>query len=93
MKGWEVYASDFITAFVSLDEAGLDSGCIELVSGRHHRKDLGDDFGPLTPEEAKTMDFRCYPTRAGDTIFFSALTPQCAIARGSASVRMKLARL
>ncbi len=75
MKGWEVYASEFITAFVCIDDADLDNGCMELVSGKHLRKDLGDDFGPLTPEEANSMDFRCYPTQAGDAIFFSALTP------------------
>jgi ectoine hydroxylase-related dioxygenase (phytanoyl-CoA dioxygenase family) len=74
-QGWEAYATDFITALVSIDNSGPDSGCIELAAGEHLRERLGDAFGSLAEEDAKAMTFAPYPTRAGDVVFFSALTP------------------
>ena len=74
-KGWEVYAKEFLTALVCIDDSDLDNGCIEFAAGLHTADALGDEFAPLSEEEAKAMDFQPCPARAGDVVFFHALLP------------------
>jgi len=72
--GWEDYADYFISVMVGIDEATIENGCLQLVSG-HHRKGLYREWEPLTDEDMANMDFIHYPTHPGDLVFFDCYAP------------------
>jgi hypothetical protein len=73
--GWTRYASLFITALVSVDDATTENGCLEVAAGQHRRGMLGAEWRPLRAEEM--ADFQLVPlsTRAGDVVFFDSYVP------------------
>ena len=73
--GWNDYADFYITALVSIDPATLENGCLEVVAGWHDRGLVGDEFTPLTDEQIAKMDFKPYPTKPGDAMFFDSFAP------------------
>lgn len=73
--GWGRYADFFITALVSIDEATVENGCLELVAGRHKEGILGREWEPIGEEEWQAMGIRPYPTRPGDVVFFDCYAP------------------
>ena len=73
--GWGTYADLFVRALVSVDEANLDNGCMELASWQHKRGLVGGEWTPLTDENMQDMDFKPVPTRPGDVIFFDSFAP------------------
>lgn len=73
--GWSVYASLFITALVSIDEATGENGCLELVAGHHTRGLVGKEWTPLTERDMQGMRFVPYPAEPGDAIFFDSFVP------------------
>ena len=60
--GWEDYASYFINVMVCIDEATIENGCLQLVSG-YQKKGLFREWEPLTDEDMAGMEFVHYPTR------------------------------
>ncbi len=72
--GWEEYADYFISAMVCIDEATIENGCLQMVKG-HQRKGLYREWEPLTDADMANMDFRHYPTKPGDVVFFDCYTP------------------
>jgi phosphonopyruvate decarboxylase len=74
-RGWDVYASDFISVLISIDRSDTLNGCLEFAAGHHRGGDLLGCYGPLTADNAARMDFQPYPTERGDVIFFNALAP------------------
>ena len=73
--GWEDYGKLFITILISIDEATIANGCLELVKGYHKQGLIGELWKPLTTENMKGMEFIPYPTKPGDVIFFDSYTP------------------
>ena len=76
--GWESYAKYFINVMVCLDEATLKNGCLELASrpgGLATAKLAGNEWTPLSEEETALMDFKPYPTKPGDIIYFDSYAP------------------
>jgi len=73
--GWSVYADFFITALVSIDEATLENGCLELVAGHHDTGLVGDEWTPLTDQQIADMNFVPCPTSPGDVVFFDSYAP------------------
>jgi ectoine hydroxylase-related dioxygenase (phytanoyl-CoA dioxygenase family) len=76
--GWEFYATYFINVMVCLDEATLDNGCLELANrpaGLADIKLVGKEWAPLSEEETASMDFKPYPTKPGDVIYFDSYAP------------------
>ena len=72
--GWEDYASYFINVMVCIDEATIDNGCLQLVSG-YQNKGLFREWEPLTEEDMAGMNFVHYPTKPGDLVFFDCYVP------------------
>lgn len=70
--GWSDYASLHITMLLSIDDATIDNGCLEIARGRHKEGLLGDMWKPLTDER---VEYLSCPTRSGDVIFFDSFTP------------------
>ncbi|MBK17855.1 MAG: phytanoyl-CoA dioxygenase [Rhodospirillaceae bacterium] len=72
--GWEVYASNFITAMICIDEATVENGCLEIAAGENKRG-LIRGMEPLTANDTSDMNFIAVPTRPGDMVLFDAYTP------------------
>ena len=90
MRGWEVYASDFVSILIGIDAATSENGCLEVAPGRHDRAALRNSYGPLTKAEADAMTFVACPTLPGDAVFFDALTPHRSGINRSAQPRRAL---
>jgi 2-aminoethylphosphonate dioxygenase len=76
--GWEDYASYFISVMVCIDEATLENGCLELAPRPGNLADaqlVGQEWVPLSAEETAKMDFKPYPTKPGDVIYFDSYAP------------------
>ncbi len=72
--GWDAYADFFISALVSIDEATVENGCLQLVAG-HHRRGLFKSWQPLSEDDMSGMDFVQCPTKPGDVVFFDCFAP------------------
>lgn len=84
--GWERYASYFISAMVSIDEATVENGCLKMVAG-HHRRGLYREWEPLTEADMADMDFVSCPTKPGDIALFDCYTPHASDPNDSETVR------
>ncbi|MBT3989061.1 MAG: phytanoyl-CoA dioxygenase family protein [Rhodospirillaceae bacterium] len=76
--GWEDYAKYFISVMVCIDEATLENGCLELAPRPDTMADahlVGQEWVPLSEEATAQMDFKPYPVKPGDVIFFDSYAP------------------
>jgi hypothetical protein len=72
--GWDKYAYFFISVLVCIDEATIENGCLEVVSG-HHKRGLFRSWEPMTEADMQGMKFVPVPTKPGDLIFFDCYAP------------------
>ncbi len=72
--GWDTYTDFFISALVSIDEATVENGCLQLVAG-HHQRGLFKSWQPLSEDDMSGMDFVQCPTKPGDVVFFDCFAP------------------
>ena len=72
--GWQDYADYFISVLVCIDEATIENGCLQMVSG-FQNQGLYREWEPLTDEDMAEMEFVHYPTKPGDIVFFDCYTP------------------
>jgi 2-aminoethylphosphonate dioxygenase len=77
--GWSRYAGLFITALVSIDDATLENGCLEIVPGQHRRGLIGPEWAPLTDEHMAGFTLTPLPTQAGDVVFFDSYVPHSSL--------------
>ena len=73
--GWSFYAPYFITALISIDDADVENGCLEVVPGRHREGMIGAEWRPLSEAETPRAEYRPLPTRRGDVVFFDSYAP------------------
>ncbi len=73
--GWDDYAPYFISVLITIDDSTLDNGCLELAAGHHRRGMLGEHWQPLRAEQLDGVDFKPFPTAAGDAVFFDCFVP------------------
>jgi 2-aminoethylphosphonate dioxygenase len=86
--GWETYARYYINVMVSIDEATIENGCLE-VAKRPAAKLVGNEWEPLTVEQTEQMDFKLLPTKPGDILYFDAYVPH----RSAPNMSDKIRRL
>jgi ectoine hydroxylase-related dioxygenase (phytanoyl-CoA dioxygenase family) len=72
--GWDYYADFFINVLVSIDDATVENGCLELCAGHHHRG-LFKSWEPLSEADMAGMEFVSSPTSPGDVVFFDCFAP------------------
>ena len=72
--GWDAYADFFISVLVSIDEATVENGCLQLVAG-HHQRGLFKSWQPLSEDDMAGMDFVHCPTKPGDVVLFDCFAP------------------
>jgi len=76
--GWEIYAKYFINVMVCIDEATIENGCLEMANRPEEMAEkilLGDEWSPLSDDQTALLDFKPYPTKPGDIIFFDSYVP------------------
>jgi hypothetical protein len=73
--GWWEYGSLFISVLISIDEATVENGCLEIAPGDERHRHLEREWKPYTEEEIKKMPFSPVPTKRGDVIFFDSFVP------------------
>jgi len=88
--GWDTYGSLYITALVSIDEATVENGCLELAPGAHTRGMIGEMWRPLDEAEMERIEFIACPAQPGDVVFFDAFTPHRSEPNMTASPRRVL---
>jgi ectoine hydroxylase-related dioxygenase (phytanoyl-CoA dioxygenase family) len=64
-----------LSVMVAVDDATVENGCLYVASGWHHDLLDQDERGCLSPAVVEHLDWRPAPLRAGQTLFFHALTP------------------
>jgi ectoine hydroxylase-related dioxygenase (phytanoyl-CoA dioxygenase family) len=72
--GWDTYADFFISVLVSIDEATVENGCLQMCAG-HHQEGLFKSWEPLSEDDMADMDFVHCPTKPGDVVFFDCFAP------------------
>jgi hypothetical protein len=69
------FVESHVSCMVAVDDASVDNGCLEVVSGRHHELLPTDDAGCIAAEVVEQMEWTAVPVRAGDTLWFHSRTP------------------
>src|SRR5215831_12011591 len=73
--GWSRYGRMFITAMVTLDQATIENGCLEMGSGARVTELIGAEWRPLEAAEMKDFSLLPVPTEPGDVLFFDSYAP------------------
>ena len=84
------FVDKVLSVMVAVDDATIENGCLQVVDHLHHDVLLQDERGCIVGDLADTLDFHPMPLRAGDTLFFDALTPHKSAANTSARARRAL---
>ena len=85
--GWSVYAPQFVTAMVSIDDATLENGCLQMADLPRQSALLGREWAPLTAAEMAHFEMAPIPTRPGDVLFFDSFVPHASKANLSREQR------
>ncbi len=73
--GWGAYAKFFVTALVTIDASTPENGCLEMAAGWHTRGLVGEEWKPLEDATLARMEFRAFPAKPGDALFFDSFAP------------------
>jgi hypothetical protein len=69
------FVATHVSCLVAVDDALLDNGCLEVVSGRHQELLPMDDAGCIHPDVVAAMTWAPVEVRAGETLWFHSRTP------------------
>jgi hypothetical protein len=64
-----------VSCMVAVDDATLDNGCLEVVSGAHHEVLPTDEVGCVRANVAAGLDWQPVEVQAGETLWFHSRTP------------------
>jgi 2-aminoethylphosphonate dioxygenase len=70
--GWSRYAPLFITALVSIDEATVENGCLEVADIPRPSSLIGAEWEPLSQDQLQGISFTPVRTQPGDVVFFDS---------------------
>ena len=73
--GWSRYARMFVTAMVTIDQATVENGCLEMGGGARVTELIGAEWRPLDAAEMKDFSLVPVPTEPGDVLFFDSYAP------------------
>ena len=64
-----------LSVMVAVDDATVENGCLEVVDRSHGTVLAQDERGCIATSVVETLTFHPLELRAGETLFFDALTP------------------
>ncbi len=85
-----LFVDAHVSCMVAIDDATLDNGCLEVVSGMHAEVLAMDDVGCIHPDVVATLDWAAVEVRAGQTLWFHSRTPHRSGANTSPDARRAL---
>jgi hypothetical protein len=84
------FVNKVLSVMVAVDDATIENGCLEVVDRCHHAVLAQDDRGCIASEVAAALAFHPMELRAGETLFFDALTPHRSAGNTSGVARRAL---
>lgn len=84
------FVATHVSCMVSVDDATLDNGCLEVVSAMHHELLDTDDEGCLAEPLVESMRWFAVGVPAGQTLWFHSRTPHRSAANRSSAPRRAL---
>jgi ectoine hydroxylase-related dioxygenase (phytanoyl-CoA dioxygenase family) len=84
------FVAKHVSCLVAIDDAGIDNGCLEVVSGAHHELLPTDERGCIRPDVVATFSWEPVPVRSGQTVWFHSWTPHRSGANRSPHARRAL---
>jgi ectoine hydroxylase-related dioxygenase (phytanoyl-CoA dioxygenase family) len=69
------FVESVLSVMIAVDDSTIENGCLYVVSGEHHRLLDQDHRGCIAPSLVDTFEWSPVELRAGQTLFFHALTP------------------
>jgi len=74
--GWWMYGQSLhISTLVTIDEATIANGCLEVVYEKHKEGKLAADWKEISPEVVDKLKFVPIHTKPGDIVFFDSYVP------------------
>jgi len=84
------FVESHVSCMVAIDDATVDNGCLEVVSGMHHEVLAMDDVGCIRDDVVAAMHWTPAEARAGQTLWFHSRTPHRSGPNASATARRAL---
>ncbi len=78
------FVETHISCMIAIDDSSRDNGCLEVVSGQHQRLLPMNNRGCIVDELVYDMVWQPVELKAGDALWFHALTPHRSGANNSA---------
>ena len=69
------FVQQHVSCMVAVDEATVENGCLEVVSGMHADLLPTNELGCIADSLVATMPWQTVPLRAGQTLWFHSRTP------------------
>ena len=79
-----------VSCMVAVDDATVENGCLEVVSGCHQEILAMDDVGCIDEDVAGSLEWHAVEVRAGQTLWFHSRTPHRSGANSSTRARRAL---
>lgn len=79
-----------VSCLLAVDDADLDNGCLEVVSGMHGDVLPTDEAGCIQPDVVAGLDWMPVAVRGGDALWFHSRTPHRSGPNRSATARRAL---
>ncbi len=70
-----LFVDAHVSCMVAIDDATLDNGCLEVVSGMHQELLEMDDVGCIRADVVEQMEWAAVEVAAGQTLWFHSRTP------------------
>ncbi len=84
------FVDSHVSCMVAVDDATIENGCLEVVSGMHHELLPTDEAGCVRADVAEAMDWAAVEVKAGETLWFHSRTPHRSGANRSDAARRAL---
>ncbi len=84
------FVDTHVSCMVAIDDATLDNGCLEVVSGHHHELLATDEAGCIRADVVAGLQWDPVEVRAGQTLWFHSRTPHRSGPNRSAVARRAL---
>ena len=69
------FVDSVLSVMIAVDDSTIENGCLYVVSGEHHVQLDQDHRGCIAPDLVDDFVWSPVEMRAGQTLFFHALTP------------------
>ena len=84
------FVASHVSCMVAIDDATVDNGCLDVVSGMHHDVLPMDEVGCVHPDVVAKLEWAAVEVAAGQTLWFHSRTPHRSGANTSTTARRAL---